>query len=104
MNNESLARTHIINNESARYFFFLTLQSGLPLLGYEVESKPVGGGVDESPASLRAGLGVATVEKLISRMLTGMMEAYAERDDPERVFRYCDSLASLDAACLSLLG
>jgi hypothetical protein len=76
------------------------------LLSYEVEIKPA----DESTESLQAGvvvatveLRVATVEKLISRMLTGMMEAYVERDDPARVFRFCDSLAALDAACISLL-
>ena len=79
------------------------MQGGLPLLCYEDESKVVEGG-EASPESLQAGLGVTTVEKLTSRMLTGMIEAYVERDDPERVFRYSDSLAALDAACLSLLG
>ena len=73
------------------------------MLCYEDESMAERGG-EASPESLRAGLGVTTVEKLISRMLTGMMQGYVERDDPERVFRYSDSLAALDAACLSLLG
>ena len=72
------------------------------MLCYEDETKAVGGG-EAFPESLRVGLAVTTVEKLISRMLTAMMEAYVERDDPERVFRYSDSLAALDAACLSLL-
>ena len=49
-------------------------------------------------------LKTATEEHVLARLLTELMHAYVERDDPERAFWCSSSLSALDAACLQLSG
>ena len=47
-------------------------------------------------------LKTAAEEHVLARLLTELMDAYVERDDPERAFWCSSSLSGLDAACIEL--
>jgi len=60
------------------------------------------GGKQEEEGEVEEVLQVATEEHVIARLLTELVQANIQRDDPDRVFRFTSSLRALDAARASL--